>query len=74
MARSARPGSALRPTGACRGLCVVPRKRLVQRPSVRGPNRMAARDEKREDVQRQFVGGKLHTTFREKAEDLAGAG
>jgi len=35
---------------------------------------MAARDEKREDIQRQFVGGKLHATFREKAEDLAGAG
>jgi hypothetical protein len=35
---------------------------------------MAARDEKREDVQRQFVGAKLHPTFREKAENLPGAG
>lgn len=74
MERSARPDSALRPSGGCRGVRVVPRQRFVQRLSVRGPNRMAAGNEKREDVQRQFVGAKLHPTFREKAEDLAGAG
>ena len=59
---------ALRLGRRCRDVRVFAAQRLVQRLSVLSADGVTARDEKRQDVQRQFVGGKLNPTFREKAE------
>ena len=59
--------NVLRLESSCRDLCGFATHRVIQRLSAVGAHGVAARDKKRQDVQGQFVGGKLNPTFRRDA-------